>query len=237
MNFFSTTNLRIKTLLSAVALLGLASSGNANLITNGGFEETALLSNGSNWQMSPTAAPGWSTTSPDHQIEIWTDGFMGVSAFEGTQFNEINANQKEAIYQDISGLASGLDIDFSFAHRGRLTTESMRFTITDLGIDGLYGTADDTTLFSKIYSDGVAAWGYYTNAGAGPILALGNTVRVAFEALTDGSYGNFLDAVEVNAAPAQAPEPGTWAAILLLFCATYGSAMYRKLRPRASLPH
>ena len=36
--------------------------------------------------------PGWKTTATDRKIEIWTSGFLGVKAFDGNQFAELNAN-------------------------------------------------------------------------------------------------------------------------------------------------
>jgi hypothetical protein len=223
--------------LLALALLGTVSTGQATVIVvDGGFETPSLAANGQNWTSSSTAATGWSTTEPDHKIEVWTSGFYGVSAYEGNQFAEINANEQATLFQDVSGLLKGLQIDFSFAHRGRVTNESMRFSITDLGADGLYGTADDTTLFSQVYTDGTSAWGTYTSGSTAQILTTGDTLRFSFESLTPGSYGNFLDGVEISTATATAPEPGTWAMIALLFCATYGSAVASKLRRTASQP-
>jgi len=225
--------------LLAMALLGTISTGQATVIVvDGGFETPSLAANGQDWAASSTAAAGWSTTEQDQKIEVWTSGLYGVSAYEGNQFAEINANQQGTLFQDVSGLLKGLQIDFSFAHRGRVTDESMRFSITDLGADGLYGTADDTTLFSQVYTDGTSAWGTYTSGSTAQILTTGDTLRFSFESLTPGSYGNFLDGVEITAstATATAPEPGTWAMIALLFCATYGSAVASKLRRGASQP-
>lgn len=225
--------------LSASLLLAAAVPGRATvIIENGGFETPSLADQGSNWTMSPTAATGWKTTVPDKQIEVWTNGFMGVSAFEGNQFVELNANQQGMIYQDVSGLAAGLEIDFAFAHRGRVTNEAMQFTITDLGVDGLFGTADDATLFSRIYTDGTAAWGFYTSDGETPILSTGNTLRFTFQSLVASSYGNFLDAVDIDVSEAaNTPEPGTWAALALFALAVGGSSAYRRVRARGAAAH
>jgi len=214
----------------ALLSLGFADAAKATtVIVDGGFETPSLAASGETWAMSTTAAAGWSTTASDHQIEIWTNGFYGVDAFEGNQFTEINANQKAALYQDVSGLAAGLEVDFSFAHRGRVTNESMQFTITDLGADGLYGTADDTTLFSKIYTDGTDAWGIYSSAAEAAVLTTGDTLRFSFTSLTEGSYGNFLDGVNVSTSGVVAtPEPSTWAGVGALFLLTFGSATYRR---------
>ena len=216
--------------------LSLAGSGKATtVIVNGGFENPSLGAGG--WVMSTTAAPGWSTTVPDHLTEVWTSGLYGVAAFEGNQFVELNANQQGMLYQDVSGLAAGLDIDFSFAHRGRLTNEAMSFTITDLGKDGIFGTVDDTTLFSKVYTDGTAAWGSYSSDGESAIVTTGDTLRFTFQSLVPGSWGNFLDGVDVSvSAVANTPEPGAWAAMVLLLGCVGGSAVYRRVQTRFSPP-
>jgi len=200
---------------------------NSSLL-NSGFE-SPVIGKKTYSIMNESSVPGWDTTATDHMIEIWSTGFNGVSAYEGNQFAELDANQQATLFEDVSGIAANMKLDFSFAHRGRAAVESMRFTITDLGADGLMGTKDDTTLFSKIYSDGTSAWGYYTSASEKQILSTGNTIRVSFDSLTPGSVGNFLDAVDLNVA-AGAPEPGTWATLLLLSFASCGPAVLRGIR-------
>ncbi len=214
--------MNFKPLFLALACTAIfaASQASATVLVNGGFEDST-----GNWTMSPTAAPGWSTTAGDHQMEIWSNGFMGVSSYEGNYFMELNGNQMATVYQDVQGLTAGDLISLNFAHRGRVTSESMRVTLTDLGTDGLYGTADDVTLFSQIYTNGTSAWSYYTT---GATTATGDTVRISFESLVQGSYGNFIDAVALNAESAAAPEPGTWAALLLLVLGSFGSSVLRR---------
>ncbi|XHR27858.1 MAG: PEP-CTERM sorting domain-containing protein [Chthoniobacteraceae bacterium] len=197
-----------------------ASQASATVLVNGGFEDST-----GNWTMSATAASGWSTTAGDHQMEIWSNDFMSVPAYEGNYFMELNANQTATVYQDITGLTAGDLISLSFAHRGRVTEESMLVTLTDLGTDGIYGTADDVTLFSQVYTDGTSAWSYYTT---GTATATGDTVRVSFESQAQGSYGNFIDAVSLNVESAAAPEPGTWAALVLLVLGSFGSSALRR---------
>ena len=141
----------------ALAIFSCASSLHANLLVNAGFEAPTLPS-GTYSIMDQSKVPGWKSTATDHDIEVWSTPFNGVSAFEGNQFAEIDANMQETLYQDVTGIAAGERLTFGLAHRGRAAVESMRFTITDLGTDGLYGTADDITLFAKTYSDGTGAW-------------------------------------------------------------------------------
>ena len=222
---------RTASILAAVALatLGCVSSLRANLLVNAGFESPAIPKDTFSI-MNQSQVPGWKSTASDHAIEIWSTPFNGVSAFEGNQFAEINANMQEALYQDVTGIAAGEKLTFQLAHRGRLTVESMRFTITDLGADGIAGTADDVTLFAKTYSDGTANWGFYTSATESAIISKGDTIRVSYASLTAGSYGNFLDGLSFDATPTTlAPEPGTWAALSLLCFATYGRGALRRM--------
>ena len=217
----------------ALATFCLASSLRANLLVNAGFEAPTLPKDTYSI-LDQSKVPGWKSTASDQKIEVWSTPFDGVSSFEGNQFAEINANMQEALYQDVTGIAAGQRLTFQLAHRGRATVESMRFTITDLGTDGIYGTADDTTLFAKTYSDGTGAWAFYTSASENQIFSKGHTMRVSFASLTPGSVGNFLDAVSFDATPATvAPEPGTWAALFLLCFATFGQTAFRRMAVRA----
>ena len=212
-----------------LATFCFASSLKANLLVNGGFEAPTLPKDTYSI-MDQSKVPGWKSTATDHMIEVWSTPFNGVSAFEGNQFAELNANMQEAVYQDISGVAAGDLLSFGFAHRGRAAVESMRFTITDLGIDGIYGTADDITLFAKTYSDGTGGWNSYTSATEAPIISKGDTMRVSFQSLTPGSVGNFLDAASFDATPATvAPEPGTWAALSFLCFAAVGRTALQRM--------
>ena len=72
-----------------------------------------------------TLVSGWETTSSANTIEIWSDGFGGVPAYEGSQFAEVNANGVDVLYQTLTG-TSGLTLSINFAHRARNTnTESI----------------------------------------------------------------------------------------------------------------
>jgi hypothetical protein len=184
----------------------------ASLI-NGGFELPSITGLDV-VQLNQSLVPGWKTTATDSQIEIWSNS--DVTAYEGTQHAELNANQAATLYQDVSGIAAGSLVGFQFAHRGRSAiADVMEFTLTDLGADNRLGGGDDTILFTQQYSDADTAWRFYTGTG---ITTPGNTVQFAFTAISSGngnpSYGNFLDAADfgvgVGAVPASAvPEPST----------------------------
>ncbi len=178
--------------LTALIALSLASSSYAQL-TNPGFEQPRVKEG--NFELVETI-PGWKTT--DTRFEIWSSGFLGVAAHEGTQFAELNAYIDGTLYQDSTGIQSGSVLDFTFAHRGRNGNDTMKLTITDLGADNSLGGGDDTVLFTKNYTTGKAAWVVYNSTTEQQIKALGNTVRFAYGAVSTATgelgEGNLLDA-------------------------------------------
>jgi hypothetical protein len=100
--------------LSADAAQDPASCPSPSSITNGGFEAPGI--GGTYPIMNADLVPGWSTTAPDNQIEIWRD--MGVTPDSGSQFAELNANQVSTLYQDVATVP-GQVLVWSLAHRGR----------------------------------------------------------------------------------------------------------------------
>lgn len=203
--------MKIRALLLPLLALLLGTSAQAGLV-NGGFESPALGSTTYSI-MGANLVPGWSTTASDNQIEIWSQGFNGVTSYDGNQHAELNANVASTLYQDVSGIAAGSIVGYQFAHRGRSGIDTMRFTLTNFGLDGLYGTADDTELLTQLVSDGNTAWGFYTGTN---IVALGNTVRFSFISVSaaggNQSFGNFLDAADFGVGVGSTvPEPGSLA--------------------------
>lgn len=236
LNSLSNKPLALAFTTAALALMSIATStseAQAGLI-NGGFEIPDISSEAEFSQLSPELVPGWETT--DVSIEIWANGFRGVFAQEGTQFAEINAFINGTLYQDVTGIAAGSEVGFTFLHRARVGTDVMGLTITDLGIDNLFGTSDDTVLFTKNYSATTAAWVNNTNAGEDPIFTVGNNVRFAYSAVSTGSgnpsIGNFLDAADfgVGVGPSvkNVPEPASTLGLLAIGALGATSAFKRK---------
>ena len=211
-------------LITAAFLLAGAASAQAGFV-NPGFE-LPVIPNTTFRVINETLVPGWKTTAADHMIELWSTGFLGVPAFEGRQFAELNANVRGALYQDAVGIPAGVAVGFKFAHRGRQGVETIRVKIIDLGPGGVLGGVDDTVLFSKDYADGRTAWGSYSSLTEPLILSLGNTVRFQFESLNAGSLGNFLDACNfgtdvVNTAPTVTAPP-----VATIHCTALNDAMH-----------
>ena len=206
-------------LVAPLLALLMASGAEAGLI-NGGFE-IPVQPGATVGIYDASLVTGWSTTATDNKIEIWSDGFNGVTSYQGRQHAELNANQVSTLYQNATGIAAGSSVGYQFAHRGRAGVDTMQFTLTDLGTDGLFGTGDDTQLFTQLAIDGNTAWGFYSGTG---ITALGNTVRFSFISVSaaggNQSVGNFLDAADFGVGVgAPVPEPGALALVGLALAA------------------
>lgn len=183
-------------------------------LVNGDFEQPNFNNNTPGGTPSFTiidasTVPGWQTTASDNAIELWDSGFLGVPAFSGEQFAEINAREAAELFQQVSGIQAGTTVGFQFAHRGRQGDDTVRLTIVDLGTDNSVGGGNDTTLFSNEYTTGNSAWSFYQGGG---LIAQGNAIRFGWEAVSStggsDSFGNFLDAAAFGVGiPVPAPLP------------------------------
>ncbi len=164
---------------------------------NAGFEQPAFTGPPTaNYPLEGTV-PGWETSASDDRFEIWQSGFLGVPAFEGNQFAELNAFQVSTLSQTFTPSSAGGDLTLTFAHRGRSGVDTMNVTAIDLGSDGLLGGGDDTVLFSQSYADDQTAWRQY-QADLGT--ASGNPILLQFNSLSaagGATVGNFLDAISI----------------------------------------
>lgn len=163
-------------------------------ILNESFEKP-VIPNTSYRQLNENSVEGWSTTSTDGRIEIWSSGFLSVPAFDGNQFAELNATQNSALYQNLC-LTPGTVMNWSLRHRGRAGVDVMQVRI---GADLATATVQQTM------SDGTSAWGYYTGSYTVPSDQT-NTVFV-FEAVSTAngglSVGNFIDDIQINVVSVQ----------------------------------
>ena len=189
-----------KKLAAVFASLFVVAPASADLV-NGGFEDFNPFGYDFYSGSSPTV--NWATTAQDNLLEIWENGFLGVPAYEGNAFAELNANYASTLYQDVNGLGDFNNINWHFAHRGRYGVDVIRLSITDLGTDQAWGGGDDIELLNQTFTADETAWQFHY----GTIVSIGNLTRFAFEAVsaTGGStQGNFIDycGFGVNAVPA-----------------------------------
>lgn len=171
-----------------IASTAIATTASADLV-DGSFE--SLDAWGYGFFQGGIDTP-WLTTAPDNLIEGWSDGFLGVPAYDGSKFVELNANYTSTLYQDVNGLGDSNTINWHFAHRGRDGMDVMRLTITDLGFDQAWGGGDDTEIYTSVFSADDTAWQVHY----GSIVSIGNMTRFAFEAVSavgGSTQGNFMD--------------------------------------------
>jgi uncharacterized repeat protein (TIGR01451 family) len=160
-------------------------------LTNGGFELPVIPN--ATFRLVPQAqVPGWSTTATDGLIELWSNGFQGVPAFEGRQFAELNATQASTLFQDLP-TTPGQQLFWRLAHRGRSGVDTMQLRI---------GPPGQPPNFTQQMSDGNTAWVVYTGTYTVPP---GQTVtRFAFAAVSavgGPTVGNFLDGIFFGTPP------------------------------------
>jgi hypothetical protein len=195
--------------LFALCWTGLCSPVMANLIQNGGFEETAVNSNSWAWFYA-SDVNGWSGSN----IEIW-DSFQGFSAYEGSQHAELNAHpsngQAFSIYQSFNTLV-GASYDLSFAYSARSSND-------EAFLMSLYA-GDNTELVSSLVDDHeVRKWSIFNTS----FVATDLTTILRFTSVTpfSGTVGNFLDDISVTEsrkfalARGQVPEPGTMLLVII----------------------
>lgn len=176
------------------------------VLGNGGFESPGVAP-GTYSLFDASLVPPWNTTDVANQIEIWGDGFLGIPAFEGANFAELNANSAGTLYQDVV-TTPGATMTWTLQHRGRDGTDVMRVLIGDSLTADVFSDAGWNAISGDI-SDPETAWGEATDTYVVPA---GQTcTRFAFRAVSSGvgieSYGNFLDAVGFEVTIPAEPTP------------------------------
>ncbi|TRW25081.1 hypothetical protein FMM05_07130, partial [Flavobacterium zepuense] len=165
--------------------------------------ETPAPPAGAGWPtfINDYTVQGWRTTNNDHIMEFWpSPSAEGVTAFQGVQFIELNANANQGtmgVYQDYATPQPTV-FTIKFAHRGRVGTDVCKLSAGPPG-----GTLDQIIQVSTSN----AAWVHYgeaPNAAITYTVPAGQTVtRFYFQAVStatgDTSTGNFLDAIQFTA--------------------------------------
>lgn len=191
---------------AATPALAAPCDTSTDTLGNGGFEDPPVAAD--TYTLFPAAAvPPWQTTDGAGEIEIWGDGFLGVPAYAGNAFAELNANTPGTLYQDVVS-TPGATMTWTLAHRGRDGDDEMEVLIGDANTaDVMSATGWD--FISSPLLDGNTAWGVHTDDYVVPA---GQTcTRFAFRAVSAAggpSVGNFLDEVAfTTTAPPPTPAP------------------------------
>ncbi|SDP36843.1 DUF11 domain-containing protein [Phyllobacterium sp. OV277] len=205
--------------LFSTALPGIAFAQVQRSFVNQGFESPNLGSTNCLAFLSDSQVPGWSTSHPTAAtssgctlqpnttsgplIEMWTTGFQGVPAAQGSQFVELNANVQSRLYQNIC-LVKGEQFSWQFSHRRRATsgTETAIFNIAPTPE---LNAPNTSVIFTSVAN--ASSWfnrsGTYTYNGNSGVQTLG------FASGNAGSVGNFLDNIQITLSPYVEFQPGS----------------------------
>jgi len=202
--------MKIFNTLAAFVILGLSSLSQANLIDNGGFENSTT----SSWEHKSD------TDWKGDRIEVWKSNFLGVKSHSGGFHGELNSHGANgadstggtafSIYQIFDTIVDQL-YSVTFAYRARTNNgEEFNFSVYDAGGD---------LLNANIINNKKDEWTVYNNTFVGT----GNPTTLMFTSITpqSGTVGNFIDSVSVTVA-----EPGSF---LLLSLGLLGLGASRKL--------
>jgi hypothetical protein len=226
-------------LLVGVALFGPVPEASAVSLVNGGFENPVGV-NGGGITNCPTcyipaaSVPGWITTDVQNKIEIWVGGGSLPAAYEGNQYAELNSFNDATLYQDVDGIPAGRLVGYQLAHRGRNGVDVMQLDITDLGADGLLDGVNDTSLFSRQFSDG-QVWGFYSQGAIAT--TLGNRIRFSYSAISSAggnkTIGNFLDAAAFGVGVGQISVPAPLPMLGVGVAFGFSRRLRRRIRSQA----
>jgi hypothetical protein len=187
-------------------------------LANGSFEAPVVSHGAPNWLTGGASPLLWDTTEPDNVIELWkndgagaqtgltaqaANGGKAISAEDGSQWAELNANQTGALFQDLPTIG-GQILQWSVWHRGRYSSAAnatkkdvMQVQIGSTTSQSAQVPTGQTT---PNISDGPDAWVLYRGIYTVPA---GQTLtRFQFAAITtasgDNSIGNFIDNLSLN---------------------------------------
>lgn len=157
-------------------------------LDNGSFETPSIAAN--SWSsLLESAVPGWETSATDNRIEIWRAPFGNVPVPQGSQFAEINANQRATMFQDFA-TTPGETIRWQVQHRGRTGVDVMEVRM---------GVPDTTLALQTTASTGLT---WTTYSGLYTVPAGQTTTRLAFVSISsangNATFGNFIDDVSVT---------------------------------------
>ena len=157
-------------------------------LQNGSFETPAIPNSTYRILDTTTAGLEWKNTA-ENKIELWSTGYSNnsggkVTAADGRQFAELNANKAGTLYQDLP-TTPGTTMRWHLKHRGRAGSDTMRVMI---------GTPGNLQQSGPQLTTANNGWVQYTDSYKIP--AGQTTTRFAFQAVSTASsisVGNFLD--------------------------------------------
>lgn len=178
--------------LILIAIAAVPAFANANLISNGSFEDHDAFQNG-NWGLY-NSVPGW--YAEQDKIEIGTGGLYGVTGFSDAHVLELDANHNAKVSQDLNLGAGSYALSFDYAGRNNIALSSVSLDV--LWNDVVIGSLNPASTAMTMWSGSVASAG-----GMNKLSFVGTG--------TNDSFGALVDNVQVTAVP----EPGTIAALAM----------------------
>ncbi len=162
-----------------------------NLIQNPSFESPTLTS--AFQGVSTSQAGGW--LSNNGSIEYHQTGSVGPQfpeSFDGTQHIELQdvPSFDSDVFQDVTTVP-GTTMEWSFAHRGRLGTESVELRVGAPGSEVVVG----------IFSAGVDDWVVHSGTYVVPAGQTTTRYRLKTDFVSDTCCGNLIDQVEFATVP------------------------------------
>lgn len=186
----------------------------ALVLPNGSFEAPAAAPGPRQNYTGGSSPLGWNTTASDGQVELWANGGadqvqngnLAITAEDGTQWAELNANAVGALYQDVPTVP-GRVLQWSAWHRARGvgggSTSGQDVMQVQIGSPTSQVPQVPTGQTTAMISDGPSSWVNYT--GVYTVPAGQTTTRIQFAAISTAtgnlSYGNFIDNVTLTAGP------------------------------------
>ena len=270
-NIKHTSHIALLACFLALVFTAQSVSAQTELITNGGFEQVLIATDGQTLLQAPTlpaqftpvpgidfggptgTSVGWMTTAYDpvndyYPIEIWNGAFLVPSEssgpYSGSQYAEMNSISGSTLFQPIANQAPGSQLYLSFAHQSRgAVSSSMHVTLYDLGANGVFDSqfatptsalslgGDDGILIDQLIcpatydsANGFANWSFNQFQ---TLSLTNNNMLLAFQSITPGSVGNFIDNVSLNTVPA-APVPEPSGSMLILVATSIATLARRR---------
>ncbi len=175
-------------------------------IINSGFEDVSAFPGGiPSYVITPDAnIPGWNSTSGN--IEVWRDGFQAKLASAGTYFIELNPNVPIGLYQDVC-LVNGETLSWTFDHAARTGGTSPQTIEYEVVILTEVEPNQTLQLSSVTPTNNNATNNWSTVSDSAVYTGPTGIQRLQFRSTNAGSFGNFLDNIQITLVPELAFNP------------------------------
>ena len=183
----------MKRITLAALVLSVPFAAQANLVTNGSFEDHGALANG-NWGLF-SSVPGWYAEAD--LIEIGHGPLYGVTGFADRDVLELDANHNAKVSQDINLGLGSYQVSFDYAGRSGIALGSVSLDV--LWNDVVVGSINPS-------SSAMTGWSGLVNVTSA------GTNKLSFQGTgTDDSFGALVDNVQMEAVP----EPASIATVAI----------------------